>query len=197
MRDWRRALRRMSVDLNETWSPAVDSPGDGFVDDALRHHCGNIAASEVPGLLLDWLRRTEDAVECLVRSDPSGHARATQTLDSVREEFDWNAATFGAADEPRHIERIETAAAQGATSRDAVARVEWLVLERQRLVDEGNRLSLERDAAAAECNRFDTEVRALTTALDASRSELSALRSSMSWRVTAPLRAACRLLVGQ
>jgi hypothetical protein len=184
LRDWRQGLQRMSVDLHETWSPTVDSPGDGFVNETLSHYSGDIDRSAIPGLLLDWLRRTEDAIECLTRLDLVGQARAMETMDAVREEFDRSAAPFGAADEPRYIECIEAAAA----ARDAVARAERLALER-------HRLSLERDAAVAACKRFDAEARDLTTALEASRLEVLALRSSMSWRVTAPLRAAYRLLV--
>jgi hypothetical protein len=79
--------------------------------------------------------------------------------------------------------------------------VEGAAAERLRLLSDNARLDAERADVADRLARAEAgmatlqlAVSTITAALDSSRFEAAALRSSMSWRVTAPLRAVYRLL---
>jgi hypothetical protein len=202
LRDWRGAARRIGADLGEDWleHAAASAPDDGLVNAGLRHHSGSLDTSRVPDLLIEWVRQTEDALAGLCAPGAPDHLRAEGTLDDIRAEFDRTMAPFGDAEEPRYLAWVDTAGARQAAARDALARNEQLDAERDALKAELERVKADTGLVVADRNRLraeydhaNAERKELTAALDASRFEVHALRTSMSWRVTAPLRALYRL----
>jgi hypothetical protein len=252
LRDWRQTARRIGTELGEDWLElaASSTPDDGLVKEQLQHHSGSIDTSRVPDLLLDWVRRTEDALGGFCGADASARLLAQATLDETRGEFDRTMAPFGEADEPRYLEWVDTAGSRQAVARELAAERDILNAQRDVLSAEREVLSAERDSLRADLNRvltdrdrlrtdfdlanverselaqelqrveadaeaqrhqlsdaeaeqhrlseavarLDAQTKDLTAALDASRYEVQALRTSMSWRVTAPLRAVYRLV---
>jgi hypothetical protein len=228
LRDWRQAAERICADLDEPWPAAATAaaPDEGLVNTGLQHHLGPLDTSRVPELLIEWIRRTEDALAACRTAGSPDRTRAEGMLDTIRSEFDRTVAPFGDADEPRYLEWVETAATRETVARRALAEKEQLATECDRLRAEHDRLRAEHDRLRTEHDRLRTEhdrlrtehdrVSAerselaerqrrieddaedtrleLTAALDASRFEVQALRTSLSWRVTAPLRVVYRLV---
>ncbi len=214
LRDWRHTARRIGADLGEAWleHAAAALPDDGLVTTSLQHHSGSIDTSRVPDLLIEWVRRTEDALGSFCAAGLPDRLRAEVALDAIRTEFDRTMAPFSEAEEPRYLEWVDTAGARQAAARQLVTERAVLDEERDALRADLNRVLADRDRvnadradlaqrlqrleADAEATRRDLSaaVADLTAALDASRFEVQALRTSMSWRVTAPLRAVYRLV---
>jgi len=214
LRDWRHAARRIGADLDEAWleAAAADAPDDGLVNSTLQHHSGSLDTSRVPDLLIEWVRRTEEALGSFCAAGLPDRRRAEGALDAIRSEFDRTMAPFGEAEEPRYLEWVDTAGARQAVARQLAVERDVLDGERDALRADLNRVLADRDRLRAEHDRVnadhvdlsqrlqrleaDAEAtrRDLTAALDASRFEVQALRTSMSWRVTAPLRAVYRLV---
>jgi hypothetical protein len=209
LRDWRLTARRLSADLGEEdLAQAIDQQGDGLVNRTLQHHEGVLDTSQMPELLLEWLRRTEDALSSLYAQDSIEQQRGSDAIEAIRTEFDRATALFGAAEEPRYLQWMDAANAREATARDAQARAEQVSLERDLLEHERaavraeldrvtsvmHDLVTERDRVESERTVLMQRLAAVQQELDASRFEVAALRSSLSWRVTAPLRAVYRLM---
>lgn len=150
-----------------------------FVNPGLCHHPVESDVSDVPPLVSNWARTAWIALASLAGGDPSQTGPALATLDRVRSELDQHTSVGGIADRMYRALRTridDLEEAQRATQEHAVG------LERQRDELRGRVVALEHDVGV------------LRHEVSTARSMVDALRSSASWRVTAPLRAIYRLL---
>lgn len=198
--DWRQAVARVETDLGltsaEGWLPRVDDI-DRFVKPALRHYRAENAIPGGPPMLADWLDRTWAALSRLSVGAEPASAESCRHLDTVREEFDRAVEAFGVGEERRRT-RLE-------------ARVEHLEREGRSLASRLDEVCARRDALEADLSRLITDLEAsrghihsLSAAAAGAHAQIAvleaeraALRRSLSWRITAPLRALYRPLRNQ
>jgi hypothetical protein len=95
--DWKAVINRMSGELEVTW-PSYSRTAETEVRNYLRpdlcHHRVEVESDGLALPLSEWLTRTYEAVGVLLRSQ-NGAARAYETLDDVKHEFDRAASLFG------------------------------------------------------------------------------------------------------
>jgi hypothetical protein len=177
--DWRKEIARMAEDLSASWlvPPDNSAAADAFVRGELRHHRAADHAKPVPPLLLDWMQRTWTALLTLNANDGVHDEAARRVLDTIRLEFDAAVETFGVDDEKLRVRAAENIATLNST----IARLE----AERRHVD-----ALDEQIAALEVERQQMagHVGALERQCANLEAERAALLSSLSWRLTAPLR---------
>ena len=164
--DWRKESERIADDLAASWLAASANSAniDAFVREDLRHHRPTDHAERLPLPLLDWMQRTWTALVTLNARDARHDEAAKGVLDTVRQEFDAAVETFGVDAEKRLVQaegKIATLQSQVAST------LATLEAERQRVAE---------------------HVRALEHQCASLEAERAALLSSLSWRLTAPLR---------
>jgi hypothetical protein len=166
--------RRLSRALADIWPARPDArldPG-AVLRSELRHHDWQRQAIDVSPPLHQWLDRTWRAFGALVDEDAPRLPAALVELDAIRAEFDALCATLG------EHERLLVQ----ARHRAACADVQMAALRAHVTQMEAERARLESAVDALRAHR---------SAVDAER---VALLTSMSWRVTAPLRAFGRMV---
>jgi hypothetical protein len=181
LRDWKAVVHQISTDLDWTgpaWSSTGEAEIERFLKPEHRHHRADGNATDVPVVLTDWVGRAWDALEGLQERDPARTARALQTLDGVRQEFDRMTAVFGGAAEAPHPELVKR-----------VASLEAQVLG---LLDHSAGLEASRQDLQRQIQALEQRSGSLQLELSAAQHDAKALRDSMSWRITAPLRAVVR-----
>lgn len=167
--DWRKESERIADDLAAPWlaAPANSAAIDAFVREDLRHHRPADHAERVPPLLLDWMQRTWTALMTLNARDLHRDESPKRVLDTVRQEFDAAVETFGVDAEKQHVQAEGTIATLQSQIASTFATLEAEEAERQRVAE---------------------HVRALEHQCASLEAERAALLSSLSWRLTAPLR---------
>jgi len=141
--DWKAVITRMSPELEVTW-PSQSRTAETDVADFLRpdlcHHRVEVEPDGLALPLSEWLTRTSDAFSVLLRSQ-NGAARAYETLDDVKHEFDRAASLFGPLIEAgrSHATDLEE---QHTALRQHVSTIETA---RENLSERVNHLESERD----------------------------------------------------
>jgi hypothetical protein len=144
--DWKAVIDRMSGELEVTW-PSQSRTAETDVADFLRpdlcHHRVEVEPDGLALPLSEWLTRTYDAFSVLLRSQ-NGAARAYETLDAVKREFDRAASLFGPIVEAgrNHAADLE---GQQTALRQQVSMIETA---RGNLSERVSHLESERDALA-------------------------------------------------
>lgn len=212
--DWRRVQARLTSDLADVWPSAAEIDTDGidrFLRRDLRHHDARQEFSDSSSVLRDWVARATAALTAISQGDPAHTDFAFSQLDAVRGEFDQAVDLFGCVDaekqrlalEERVIRLEAEARALGADVQNLSAslsamHVELTVLSKERadLQRENARI---REAAAdltAERAVLQKHIGDLTAEREVLQkhagnllAEREAVLSSLSWRLTAPLRA--------
>ncbi len=212
--DWHGTMERMGTQMGVAWTRlSMDSriEIEDFLSSKIRHHVFSSQDLSVEKDIGNWIRETCRLVNTLY-TDPND-AVAQQDLDKIRESFDDDCATLGVAmrREEREAEQrrekiieLDTALQERIAE---VARLESDLAEaRQRVADLGTasaRLEIdlgetrrwgeesmealkERTAEAARLRDDLESVRQQTVVLTR---EIDDVRSSLSWRMTAPVRA--------
>lgn len=170
LKDWRVAAGTISADIGVDWpgrSGAADAEIAEFLSPELRHHAIGIEALDVAIPFSDWLRQSCEALDLLLEPHAPRATEAFGALDEVRRELDRAASVFGPAFEGERTN---------------------LEAERNTLRTRVSSLELERNALQEQTSK-------LTGELAGTRQHVEALLGSASWRMTAPLRAAMRVLM--
>jgi hypothetical protein len=197
--DWRSAQARLASDLADAWPSVADIDADGidrFLRRDLRHHDSRHESGDGPSVLTDWVTRATAALAAISESDPARAGLALSQLDAVRREFDDAVDLFGCADgEQQGLALEEKVTRLEAEARALEADAQNLSASLSALNGELAGLSKER----AELQGENARIREAGEGLTAERAvlqkhitdlvaEREALLSSMSWRLTAPLR---------
>jgi GT2 family glycosyltransferase/glycosyltransferase involved in cell wall biosynthesis len=213
LRDWRGTLAQIAHHADLVWPRrSLDSELDidGFLSAEVRHHV--IAATElttrpaIPG----WIPAAYAALQHLI--DDPHHRSAQQDLDAIRVEFDHASLRLGLATraEEREAARYRQQTADLTTERadldrqladtrhwaetsDAARRQQTVALTRlDHELAAVRRWAKASDATAEnqalQIARLDGELTAARHAAIGLTSEITALRNSLVWRITAPLR---------
>jgi hypothetical protein len=199
LENWHMVAQAIERDLGTVWpvrSSAVDAEIQRFVNPGLRHHDGEMNAGDVAPALADWIQRTSSALDRLHTRDAVHAVTAWNDLDDVRQELD--RATDISESQMRALHQ----------------RIDDLQAERDRAQAERDRAQAERDRAQAERDRVQAErdrLRDWTTGLEhqvhvlevqsgewrralvEAQQDADALRASLSWRITSPLRTVGRI----
>jgi hypothetical protein len=175
LRDWRPIASRIAADLGGGW-PAWSRTDEAEIgriltSDLRHHHCPQGGVTDVTARLADWVGRASESLGELAQQDPQRVARARASLDTLRQEFDQVTDVFG------ELEGRMT------------------ILESQLLASQRHAAGLEavRDHLERQVQGLAHHAGALEHQLSAARHDANAVRASMSWRITAPLRAAIRI----
>jgi len=166
--DWRGAVTKIGTEAQiPLREPERPDDVDRFVDANLRHHVAPPEDPETAQPMVGWLARTWAAM-CTLEGEGGEQGQATGELDAVGLELEQATDLF---DE-----------------------------ERSRLADELARLQADHQTLAEEDERQREALAQLTAKLADAHAhiatlerECAAMRSSMSWRITGPLRALGRL----
>jgi hypothetical protein len=171
LENWQEVVRAIEQDLGMGWparSPAVDAEIQRFVNPDLRNHDAEINTEVMAPALADWIQRTSSALEKLHTRDVAHEVTAWNDLDGVRRELD------------------------RATD---ISESRLLALHRR--IDD---LQAELDQARSERAGLEHQVHALEVqsaerlrVLVEAQQDAEALRASISWRLTSPLRVAGRI----
>jgi hypothetical protein len=183
MTNWRDEVRQISTRLDLAWPCSPDAAGDAvarFLSSDLRHHVAGGGALEAPAPLDRWVIDTRDILERLRRGDAVSTAHAHSTLDELRTRLDEAGRIFGVPDEAVRTD-LRLRCEHAGSVQDGHARQDVI------------RLQAEHDALVRRTEDLQWTIQALADGLGAARHEVAALRTSASWRVTAPLRALYRL----
>jgi hypothetical protein len=175
LHDWRPIAIRIAADSGgawPAWAQADEADIGRTLTAGLRHHQRfHSGVVDVAARLADWVGRASEALGELSQPDSQRFARARTSLDALRQEFDQVCDAFGELED-----RLTVLESQLLASQQHVANLE---IDREHL--ERQVQGLERHSGALEHQ------------LSAARHDAKALRASMSWRITAPLRAAVRI----
>jgi GT2 family glycosyltransferase/glycosyltransferase involved in cell wall biosynthesis len=212
--DWHGTMKRMGTQMGVVWPRlSMDSriEIEDFLSSKIRHHVFSSQDLNAEKDIGEWIRETCHWLDALY-TDPND-AVAQQRLDKIREEFDSGCATFGVAmrREEREIERqrkklleldatVRERTAEAArlgsdlAELDAVlreraietARLENDLEETRRWGKESVRVLKERTAEAMRLRDDLESTRQQSIAL---AQEIDSIRKSISWRMTAPVRA--------
>jgi hypothetical protein len=176
LRNWGEAVDQMEHHLEisfprrRTVAPEIDE----FLDASLRHHSSTMQEVEESFGYLNWFGPCFEAV-CDLARDPND-AEAMRRLDAVRTSFEHSANFFGPAFQDYYGEILQL-------KQDVVrTRCEFEAAQAQ--------FQAQLDAAASELKRANAKRTLLKSQYSRAQKELSAIRSSRSWRVTSPLRKA-------
>jgi len=187
--NWKLVAQGIARDLGETWparSSADEVEIERFLNPGLRHQRADGDAMDVAPVLADWVRRAWAALEGLHQRDPNQVTKAMDTLDVVRQEFDRATAVFGRLAE----QRTDDVQAE----RDGLrARFDHLEREHRGLLSRTAGLEALRNDLERQVQTLEQHADSLQRELSAAQYGANALRESLSWRVTAPLRAALRI----
>jgi hypothetical protein len=174
--DWRSAANRVAIELGVSWrsrTRAEEEESDRFVSAGLRHHRDVLDATDgIAPVLAEWLTRASAALQRLHDHDSDPSATFAE-LDALRLEFDRATSVIGDVSD-----RIRGGLEAEVSS-----------LEARRAALGEQVAGLQRHVHAVE-----HESVALRRELSLAHQDAKALRQSASWRVTAPLRAAYRIL---
>lgn len=172
--DWRGVMTRVSKELPASWATHWNADrvaADRFVRQDLRHHAGSDGLETIPPELASWAERAWSALSVVANAPHSADQTAFALLDDVRDEFDRAAAVFTGDAKARR------------EARERIVILERELASRAATIEH---LAAEAAALSAHAAALDRH----TQNLDAER---RALRSSLSWRVTAPLRGIARI----
>jgi hypothetical protein len=177
LESWQGVAQAIEQDLGIAWparSPSVDAEVQRLVNRDLRHHDAGTVPEEVAPALADWIQRTLSALDRLQPRDVAHTVTVCNDLDAVRQDLD--RAT--AISEPRLL-------AQHQRIDDLQAERDCLLAERDRLHERATYLEQQvhtLEVLSGERYRMLTEA----------QKDAAALRASLSWRLTLPLRVAGR-----
>jgi hypothetical protein len=175
LRDWRPIANRIAADLGggwPAWSQADEADIGRVLTPGLRHHHSpQNGIVDVPARLADWVGRASEALGELSQHDPQWVVRARTSLDTLRQEFDLCTDAFGELEDRLTILESQLLASQLRAAT----------------------LEIDRDHLGRQVHGLEHHAGALEHQLSAARHDANALRASMSWRITAPLRAALRI----
>ena len=206
LENWQGVAQAIEQDLGIEWpvrSPAVDAEIQRFVNPDLRHHDAGMDTERMAPALADWIRRTSSALDRLHTRDVAHGVTAWNDLDGVRQELD-RATDISESRLLALHQRIDDLQVE----RDRVrGELDGACAERDRMHAERDRTRAERDALQAERDRLNDRAARLEQqvhALEAQSAEghrvlveaqrdAEALRASISWRLTLPLRVAGRI----
>lgn len=203
--DWRSAHARLVSDLAGAWPSGAEIDADGidrFLRRDLRHHDTRHESSEAPPVLTEWVARATAALAAIGEGDPARTGLAFSQLDAVRRELDQAVEVFGVDAEKQRLALEERAARLEAEARSLGADVRNMSASLSAMNVELAGLSKEHAEFQGEIARIGEQTAALTAeraVLQAERAvlqkdisdllaEREAFLSSMSWRLTAPLR---------
>ena len=175
LENWAEVAERISQDLESPWparSSVNDAEIDRFVSPRLCHHEGDAGMTGVAPVLAGWTRATWAALGWLHDRDGSRTAQAFAALDATREEFDRHTSVLGDVRDRVH----ESVRTENDRLRGHTAELQGRITELERRITERDR-----DAGV------------LQQELCAAQRAAEDLRKSVSWRVTAPLRAVYRI----
>jgi hypothetical protein len=192
LENWQGVAQAIEQDLGLEWpvrSPAVDAEIHRFVNPDLRHHDAGMDTEGVAPALADWIRRTSSALDRLHTRDVVHAMTAWNDLDNVRQELD------------RATEISESRLL------DLHQRIDDLQTEQSRIQADLHRTRAERDGLQAERDRLHDRTTVLEhqvhgleiqsaerlRVLVEAQQDAKALRASISWRLTSPLRVAGRI----
>jgi hypothetical protein len=193
-------MEKVAVDLQlpSLTTSEAGSSSMGLRPD-LRHHTAGLETLIAPPVLEDWIRRTWHGLSLLSAPSPADRGDGVVVLDTVKHEFDaYSAALAGVEGQEREsalrVEIEKQAAAIDAAQRDGHDLRATMAQLQAALVEATERGLTEAEVARQrfEYERFQSE--ALRRELDVSEARVRALLCSVSWRVTAPLRAAYRVV---
>ena len=204
LQGWRGQVDRVGAELGIEWpsrSAAVADAIDDFVRPELCHHSAGLEAIGVEPPLSDWVAGAAEALDALVNPGLQPDV-ATGRLDEIRRQLDGAASQFGGWQEAA-LHHLRERTARLEAEREALSR------ERARLEDATRGLrdvihTLEAERAGLLQNTADLErdnrelahgISEARHEMTAARSELEAVLASLSWRLTAPLRALARPLM--
>ena len=182
LEDWAEVAEGVARDLSFTWparSAADDVEIARFVKPSLRHHRASSEdlSGHVPRLgpaLGEWVRQTSTAMSWLHDHKSDRAAEAREVLDGVRLDFDRATEVFGELTDSRHV-----------ALQSAVGNLQGVV---DSLHDRAAELEVSGAKLRAGLSNLQGQADGLVAELAAVRRDAQALRDSMSWRLTAPLR---------
>jgi hypothetical protein len=214
--DWRAVASRIGSQLDidwPSWGADTASAIDAFVQPAMRHHIAQIDALEIGAPLLQWVTDAWSALQRL-RGDLADRHAALATFNRIQIELDHVSPVFErVVEDDRRRHRAKTRDLQAAHSAEIArvgeqtAAVEW---ERDQLRGQVTFLEREFEQLRGHAHRVETEasrswnatirltaevdvlrqhVRNLSRRAEEAERDIEALHRSMSWRLTAPLRA--------
>jgi O-antigen biosynthesis protein len=201
LEDWKLVAEGISRDIGGTraaWAASDEAEIARFLNPGLRHHRSDSDALDVDPTLAAWVQRVWEAIGALHRRDSAQTAHAFERLDGVRRELDRWTAVFGGSTEAlagratglrQRYEQLDRERAELLEARRGLERERAGLLSRAAEL-EGVRTDLQRHVHA-----LDQQCSSLQEALSASQHMEKALRESMSWRITGPLRAAGRMFL--
>jgi hypothetical protein len=202
LHDWKQLANRMSDDLGVAWpnqSAAAETDIRNFLKPELYHHAVEMESLDVTAPLSHWIRQTDAAFELLLRQEEQRIFSALEMLDDVRREFDRAVSVFaplvaGGRNQAANLEvegnALRQRLSEVETERDRLREcVGGLVSERAALLEQVSNLK-------PHVSNLEQQNTAISHELASARHHVEALLDSTSWRITAPLRAAARVLRG-
>jgi hypothetical protein len=203
--DWRQMADRLSTVLLPLGSSSSLASIQGFAQPELRHHAAVDATWDASPRVANWLDRAWTALLTLADARETDTHGALSELDAVRQEFDLEVNAFS-ADSQRlrrkaalHLEQLRQCEAESRLVAACLSeQLRLCEAERDFQGREALRRIGDQDAEITACQgvigQMDRDAKQAQSHIRTLESERAAMRASLSWRATAPLRWLGRLV---